>query len=211
MKIPAVLVNYNYDPTWLSNYADPCPVLILDRSDDGVERDLSKYGKVIKTENKGNVDYDKLSFLVEQYDDLPDVFLWGKSNLLKYVDEPALRSALENPVFTPLLKQDHKTYSDRFGKVCYYQDGLYHERNDSWYLQEHRPKYFNNWNEWAMEFLLPSPKYIPFPPGGNFILTKEKVYKYGRDFYDKMRQTMDYTQLPGEAQLAERSYYLLWK
>jgi hypothetical protein len=67
----ALLVNYNFDPAWLKDYLN-LEVTIYDRSDDGIERNLTQYGAVYKTKNTGDVDYDKLTYLVENYDNLPD-------------------------------------------------------------------------------------------------------------------------------------------
>ena len=125
-KLPAILVNYNFSPTWLKDYPE-LEVTIYDRSDDGVERDLTQYGAVIRTPNVGNVDYDKLTYLVENYYDLPDVFLWGKTNLFKYVEPEQLREALEKREYTPLCK-NHPTTEDQFGRIGYSDGGLYYER-----------------------------------------------------------------------------------
>lgn len=201
----AVLVNYNFTPTWL--LTSGLDYLIYDRSDgDSWLADFPKE-RIIKTKNIGNVDYDKLSFLVENYDTLPDVFLWGKTNLFKYISTEEYDEVKDNTTFTPLLTQHHKTYMP----VCYYENGMYYEINDSWYLHPHYSKYFNNWAEWAKEFCLPNLPYIPFAPGGNYILTKATVHRHGKDMYESMKSTMEHAKLPGEAQLAERSYYLMWK
>lgn len=205
----ACLVNYNDDPSWLTDY--DFVLTLYDRSDDGVERDLTKYGAVYKTENRGDVDYDKLGWLVENYDTLPEIFLWGKSNLFKFVDKEFLDAALKKEKFAPLLKQDHKTYSDRFGQVCYYQSGMYYERNDSWFLNTLGSKHFKTFTEWANHFGLPNPAYIPFAPGGNYLLTREKVHLYSKDLYAEMRSYLPYSQRPAEAHCAERSYFLLWR
>lgn len=204
----AILVNYDFTPHWLKDY--DFDYLIYDRSDSKEYLKDFPQERIIYTHNKGNVDYDKLSYLVDNYDTLPDIFLWGKSNLFKYISQFEFDNT-DVDKFTPLLTQDHKVYSDRIGKVNYYQGGMYYERNDSWYLQEHYPKYVNNWQDWAKIFHLPNPDYIPFPPGGNFILTKERVHRYSRDMYEQMMKTLEYTQLPGEAQCCERTYYLLWR
>lgn len=208
MSLPAILVNYNFSPDWLLDY--DFDTTLYDRSDDGIERTF-KANEVIKTENRGNVDFDKLSYLVDNYDNLPDVFLWSKTNIFKYVDKETLDKALAKGQFTPLMKKDHHTYSDRFGVVCRYHDGWYEERNDSWYLGMHPAYNFNSFYEWARYFNLPSPDYLPFPPGGSFLLTRERVHRYSRDFYAKMRDTLPYTMMPGEACMAERTYGLLWK
>ncbi len=205
----AILVNFNFTPTWLLDSG--LDYYIYDRSDSKEWLKDFPQERIQYTENKGNVDFDKLSYLVDYYDNLPDVFLWGKTNLFKYITEEEWNLVKDNKTFTPLLTQGHKTYSDRNGVVCYYSGGMYHERNDSWYLHENAPKYVNSFPEWAREFQLPNPAYIPFAPGGNYILTKERVHRYSVDYYDKMRSMLPYATLPGEAHCAERSYYLLWQ
>ena len=208
-----VLVNYNFDPAWLKDYPE-MEVTMYDRSDDGVERDLTQYGRIYKTSNLGNVDYDKLCWLVENYHDLPDAFLWSKSNLFKYISKEEFDFAKGNGVFTPLLTQHHKTYDDPRGvPVCFYRDGMYHEHSAvvSSYHNLFPWKYAKTWDEWCKLFHIKQSTYIPFPPGGSFLLTKERVHRYGRDFYEDMLSTLPYAQTPLEAQFCERSYYLLWK
>lgn len=208
----ACLVNYNYDPTWLTEYSDK-EVTLYDRSDDGVERNLQQYGQVFKTENVGDVDYDKLGYLIENYDNLPEVFLWGKSNLFKYVEKEYFNQAVLKSAFAPLLKLDHKTYSDKYGVVNYYSGGMYHERADSWFFNspDLAQKHFRSWDEWTTYFRLPKEAYIPFPPGGNYLLTRERVHRHSRDLYQEMRDILPYAMHPVNAHAAERSYYLLWR
>lgn len=208
----AILVNFNYDPEWLQAYSD-LDVTIYDRSDDGVERDLTKYGVVYRTKNMGDVDYDKLSYLIENYDNLPEVFLWGKSNIFKYVDKIMFDEALIKQEFKPLLKLNHKTYSDNFGVVCRYAGHMYEERADSWFFNVglDRSGRFNSWQDWCAHFALPQSAFIPFAPGGSYLLTKEKVHKYSKDFYEDMRSTLPYAIHPVEAHCCERSYFFLWR
>lgn len=206
----AILVNYNYDPTWLKDYPE-LEVTLYDRSDDGIERNLTQYGRVIKTSNTGDVDYDKLGYLIEHYDELPEVFVWGKSNLFKYVQEDDFTGSLAEAQFAPLLKNDHKTYSDQFGVVCRYAGPIYEERADGWYFNNPAlSRMCPDWATWCNEFALPQKAFVPFAPGGNYILTRERVHRYSRDFYERMRDTLPYAMHPAEAHACERSYYLLW-
>jgi len=204
-----VLVNYNFTPEkdWIGD-----DYLIYDRSDDGRDH-LSEFDqeKIVRTENIGNVDYDKLCYLIDNYYELPEVFLWGKTNLFKYISQEEYEKVKDNHTFTPLLTKDHKTYSDTNGVVNYYAGDIYHERADSWFFNQFQNKYVQNWQEWAHFLALPILSYIPFAPGGNYILTRDTVHKYGIDFYKKIASTLPYCQLPVEAQCAERSYYLIWK
>lgn len=196
----AILINYNHNPEWLQDY--DFDYLIFDRSDDGIERNLPN---VIKTKNIGNVDYDKFTYLIENYDNLPDVFLLAKSNLFKYISKDEFNLVKDSKMFTPLLTAHHSVYEP----ICRYADGIYEELNNSWYVPIFESK-FGTYGEWASYLGLPSPEYLQFPPGGNFILTKEVIHKYPKDFYVKMRDTLGYTKLPAEAQMAERTYYSLW-
>lgn len=206
-----ILVNYNFTPDWLLEYPELSPVTIFDRSDDGIERNLKRFGKVIKSANIGNVDYDKLSYLVDNYNNLPEVFLWGKSNLFKFITKEEWEKVKDNQVFTPLLTKNHKTYSDRMGVVCKYEGEIYWERHDNWFVQQFSSN-FKTLNEFTNYLNIPQiGNYIPFAPGGNYILTKERVHRYSRDFYEKMMDTLPYTQLPAEAHFCERIYYSLWK
>ena len=203
------LVNYNSDPSKMVRYATD--YVIYDRSDDG--NDWCKgFKNVIKTENVGHVDYDKLCYLIDNYDNLPEIFFWGKANTVpRHISEGEFEKIKDTKEFMPVLSQEHKTYSDRLGEVCFYKEGMYYERNDSWYLSEHHPKYFSDFKNFAAHFFIPCEQFIPFPPGGNFFLTRERVHRYGRAFYEELVGFLPYCQLPGEAYMAERLYYLLWR
>lgn len=208
----AILVNYNYDPKdwWLEYGFKPEDVRVYDRSDDGVERTFA--AATYKTKNFGDVDHDKLSYLIENYYNLPERFLWCKSNLFKYVEPEFLKEAIDKGGFQPLLKMDHKTYSDHYGIVCRYAGPIYEERADSWFFNNpDLASKIKSWDEWCDYLGLPKKGFIPFAPGGNYILTRETVQKYSRDLYERMRDTLPYAQHPSEAHACERSYYLLWR
>lgn len=202
----AILINYNYTPEWL--LTSDLDYLIYDRSDDKDYLKDFDQSKIIYQENIGQVDYPKLSYLIDNYDSLPDVFLWGKTNLFKYITEEEYEKVANNKEFTPLLTMGHKTYSDEKGVVCEYKNGIYWERNPL--------LYFSNWKHcvdfpaFAEMFNLPNPAYIPFAPGGNYILTKKVVHKHPKELYAKMRDVLPYTRDPLEAHFCERAYYLLW-
>ncbi len=211
----AIFSNYNFTPDWLKDY--DFEAVIYDRSDDGIERYLTQYGKVYKVPNKGDVDFDKLSWLVENYDNLPERFLWSKTNIFKFVDEPDFKKALQGTGFVPLLKQDHKIYSDRFGEVNKYIGTpyglMYAERADSWYFNSGLDSSgrFRSWQDWAHHFRLPNEAYVPFAPGGSYILTKDAVRKHSKDIYEEMRDTLPYSTHPVEAHCCERSYFYLFR
>ncbi len=206
----AILVNYNYSPDWLLDYPELKPVTIFDRSDDGVNRNLERFGKVIKTPNVGQVDADKLGYLIDNYDNLPNVFLLAKANLFKSITKEEFDKGWPYTGFTPLLTQNHKTYSDNLGVVCYYEGGMYLERNNSWFFNELPSKHYRDFPSFARDFWIPNEPYIKFAPGGNYVLTREVIHKYSRDYYQRMRDLLPYAENPAEAHCLERSYYYIW-
>lgn len=198
----AFLTHYSGDWTWVKDFTDDYE--IWNRSDEDIPGS-------IRRENVGDADYDKLTWLVENYNNLPDVFLWTKSNLLdRFITPEEFDMVKNNQDFTPLLTKNHKTYEP----VCRYEDTqygpIYAEINNSWYLAGVPSKYFSDYGDFAKTFRLQNPAYLKFAPGGSYILTRERVHRYARDFYDELRAILPYCQRPGEAHMIERSYFSLW-
>lgn len=199
-----VISRYNHDLTWLSNYTND--FVLYDRSSTPLD-------EAIKTENKGSDIYDKLTFIIDNYDSLPDVAVYTKANLFKYITKEEFDLVKDNKIFTPLLTKNHKTYKDQWGvTVCFYKDGIYWERNDLWYLNAHfvkdEPNRVND-----LMFLLGTwnMRFVPFAPGSNYILPKENILKHSKEFYIKLRSYLDWAVYPGEAMIIERGLYNLWK
>lgn len=192
----------DHDTSWIAEETDD--YFIYDRSGN------VELPHKVSRENRGDADYDRLSYICDNYYDLPEVFTLIKSNLFKYISKEEWDAVKNNQVFTPLLTQNHKTYSNQHGMVCYYQDGMYYEINNSWYLHDVPARDFNSYSEFAKYFHLPSPDYLPMAPGGNYILTRETVHKHGLAFYEALRDLLPYCERPGEAMLIERAYMSIW-
>lgn len=192
----------DHDISWIPEYSKG-DYLIYDRSECGLPNRIPR-------ENLGDADFDRLTYIIDNYYDLPDIFVLTKSNLFKFITPEEWDKLKVNTDFTPLLTQNHPTYSDDQGVVCYYQDGMYYERADSWFLGSVPAMYVKSWQEWTHRFFLPDVAYIPFFPGGNCILTRERVHRYGLAYYEEMAALLPYCQHPGEAHCVERSLYLMW-
>jgi hypothetical protein len=207
----ALLINHNFTPDWLKDSG--LDYFIIDQSEDKKWLEDFPQEHIAYVENVGNCDYQKLLFIIDNYDHLPDIFLWGKTNLFKYIGKDEWDLVKNNTNFTPLLTKDHKTYRDKFGVVCFYDDdGIYNERNDNWYTSQFTHRHgINSYADFAKYLNLKSPAYLPFAPGGNYLLTRERVHRYGKDFYQAMADMLPHDRLPLEAQFCERTYYTLWK
>ena len=193
----AVLAHYQGDWTWVKDFTDE--YRIYNRSSEDIPGSITR-------DNVGDADFDKLTFLIDNYYNLPDVFLWSKSNLFKFITPEEFDLVKDNQDFTPLLTKNHKVYEP----ICRYNGEIYEEANNSWYLGTVPSKYFNNYGEFAKAFNLPNPDYLQFAPGGSYILTRERVHRYGIEFYEELASLLPYCQRPGEAQFLERTYYTLW-
>lgn len=191
----AFLTHYSGDWTWAKDFEYE----IWNRSDEDIPGSVPR-------ENVGDADYDKLDWLVQNYDTLPDVFLWTKSNLFKFISPEEFELVKNNQVFTPLLTQNHKVYEP----ICRYENGMYYELNNSWYLGSVPARHVESFGEWAKLLGIPNPDYVPFAPGGSYLLTRERVRRHDKSLYERMRDMLPWSVKPGEAQLCERSYYLLW-
>lgn len=196
MKI--IASNYNGDCSWIPEESKG-DYLIYDRTNCGLK-------KTIRVPNIGNADYDKLTYIIDNYYVLPKVFTLTKSNLFKYITKEEYDKVKNNEVFTPLLTQNHKVYEP----ICRYNNGIYEELNNSWYVPQFDSK-FESYNAWAEYMGLPTPEYLQFAPGGNYIVTRETIHKQTREFYQKMKATLAHSKLPAEAHFVERSYYTIWK
>lgn len=205
----AFVTNYNHTPDWLQEFTDD--YIIHDRSDSKEYLEGFPQENIRYEENMGDADYSKLSWLVENYYNLPDVFLWTKSNLFKFITPEEWDEVKNNTEFTPLLTKNHKVYEP----ICRYENTnygpIYTEINNSWYLGGVPARHFSSYPEFAQAFHLPNPAYLQFAPGGNYILTRDRVHRYAVDFYDDLRSILPYCQTPGEAHMLERTYFNLWK
>lgn len=195
------LSRYNQDVGWVAEYA---PSMILyDRSDNPVP------GSNI-VPNLGTDISDKLHFIIVNYHNLPDVCVYTKANLWKYISKEEFDKVKDNKEFTPLLTMNHRTYDGPDGKpVCYYKDGIYWEINNGWYLSQHPVRHDP---KEVMEAVgIAGMDYVPFAPGSNYILTKENIRKHPVEYYIKLHNYLMWAVYPGEAQIIERGLYTIFK
>lgn len=191
-----IISRYNHDTSWIPHYTDD--VVMYDRSRIPLK-------DAINVPNIGTDIYDKFTYIIDNYDNLPDVAVYTKCNLFKYVSEEEFQDVKDNTTFTPLLTKRHKVYDP----ICYYKDGIYWERNNLWFLGPHPAKH--DPEEVMKELGTYGMEYIPFAPGSNYILPKENILKHPKEKYEKLRNYLDWDVYPGEAQIIERGLYTLWR
>ncbi|MDP2788589.1 MAG: DUF3431 domain-containing protein [bacterium] len=197
--------NYNADMSWILDYTDN--YIIYDRSDTDEWIKPFDPKKVIKVPNIGWDIYDKFTYIIDNYDNLPETMILTKGNIFKYITKEEFDEICNNETFTPILTKHHKTYMP----VCFYsEDRMFNEKNNSWYLRSFPARYFTSYNQFIKNLGLSAPKYVKFAPGSNYLVTKQNILKHPKSFYEQLRRCVDYSALPGEAQIIERFLYTLW-
>lgn len=190
---------------YIYEYAPKEDVIIYDRSDEPVKGS-------IEVPNIGTDIADKFQFIIDNYDNLPEIAVYTKANLFKYCPKEEFDELYKNAKdFTPLLTQKHRTYEQNGVQVCFYSNGMYFELNNRWYLNSHpmRDNYYTHQIEQMIGTY--GKQYVPFAPGSNYILTRENIRQNPKNFYEDLRKYLMWTVYPGEAQLIERGLYEIFR
>lgn len=191
-----IISRYNHDMSWLKEYTDD--YIVYDRSDK-----KPMFEGAIQVPNIGSDIYDKFTYIIDNYENLPNVAVYTKANIFKYITKEEFDLIKDNTFFTPILTQKHKTYFP----ICYYWKNLFHEINNYWYLKQHPAK---RKKELVKILGIKNKLYLKFAPGSNYIVPKENILKHSKEFYIKLRGFLEWDIYPGEAQIIERSLYYLW-
>ncbi len=222
--------SYNNDLDWLKNYDNPH--IIYDKTWNGGYKNNDNKIKIppsnlkekypafntIRANNKGYNITDYLTFIIDNYDSLPDVTVFLKGNIIgRHVREEVFKKLVNNNYFTCIEdrgKYNLKQKSLRNGNAIISCEGGWMEKNTSWYLRHHKhpTKYFTSYNKFlSYTFKDPVlPKYIRFPPGGCFVVPKYCINKYNKTFYKNLKLFAEHSRVSGEGQLIERALYTIW-
>jgi hypothetical protein len=184
-----IVNNYSgNDLEWIKEYK-PDEVIVYDKKDKNVGMNLLDY----------------FDYIVKNYDNLPDICIFAKGNMLeRHITKPELDKIIHNKTLTPLMTANHRTYMP----VCYYKDGLFWEVNNQWYVHHHPVK---NFNELVTLLGVRGHEYLGFAPGACWLVPRENILKQTKEFYAKLITFIDYDANPAEAHLLERSLHLLWQ
>lgn len=192
-----VISNYNNDLSWITQYTSD--YVIYNQGEPIADKNA------IQVEHIGTDIYDKLSFIIDNYHNLPEVVCMVKGNFLtRFITPEEFEKIKDNQVFTPILTQHHKVYEP----ICRYKDGLYEEINNYWYLSSHPANYPR---EIIQLFNMDKREYNQFAPGSSYILPKENILQHPKSLYEELRKYVAWAVYPGDAQLLERNLYYLWK
>lgn len=204
-----VISSYNHDLRWVGNFTDN--YIIYDRSEKLEIPDNIDPKKIIKSPNVGYNSFDYFTFIIDNYDNLPECTIFAKGwSFPRHVRKDYFTKIMNNKFFTPI--EDWKMHKPKFPISFFSPEGGYCEINNSWYLKHWKTKYFKNYNDF-LRFVYKDPvipKYTRFAPGGDYIVPKENILKVPKIVYENLRLFMSHCQEPGETHIIERACHTLW-
>ncbi len=205
-----VISNYNNDLRWVPEYTDNY-VIYNHSSDKLAIPDSIEPAKVLPAPNVGYNTYNYFTFIIDNYENLPDVTIFAKGwSFPRHVRREHFERVMNNECFTPI--EDWKMHTPRFPIALFSANGGYCEYNNSWYLKHWKTKYFKNYNDFIRYIYTDPviPLYVRFAPGGDYIVPRANILKIPKQVYENMRLFMSHCQEPGETHLIERAVHTLW-
>ena len=238
MKKSLVVSNYNSDLEWLKEtYPHGFSsenTFIYDKS--GEDKNYDHLGHVTRVPNYGANQYDYISFIIDQYDNLPEMSYFIKGNLF-------------SRVWDGVFDENHYTSRERFSQMLDSEE-LFSGWQDKQLLvndlrhtdttpleilkegrliqpiqwcifgsaQNMETRHFSNHMSLLDYFFVdpPDTSLIEFVPGCIMAVPKENLLRYSKSFYQKLKNMLSYTPEPplnpccGEAYVLERMLWFLW-
>jgi len=205
-----IISNYNNDIRWVPEYTNN--YVVYNKRSDLLEIPKTvDPKKIINSSICGYNSYDYFTFIIDNYDNLPECTIFAKGwTFPRHVRREYFERIMNNEFFTPI--EDWKKHNPQFPISFFSTDGGYCEINNSWYLKHWKTKYFKNYNDF-LRFVYKDPvipMYTRFAPGGDYIVPKANILKIPKVVYENLRLFMSHCQEPGETHIIERAIYTLW-
>lgn len=199
---------YDGDLTWLNDFSNGnYHVYLKDvQVPDGVDID-----KTTTIENVGYNIYAYMKFIVDNYDNLPELTVFCKNNTFpRHVSKEVFADLTNRKVFTSI--EDVSRYKLNYPVSIISCDNGFMELNTSWYTKHHSTKYFYNFYDfWKFIFNTTScPRYVRFSPGANYVLPRENILLRSKDFYINLMNFVSHDQFSGESHMVERALFSIW-
>jgi len=196
-----VVSNWNNDVSWVNDFTEN--YIIYDKSDTLPEDD-----KILKLENVGFNIFDICHFIVNNYDDLPELIAFVQGWPFNHCKRETFNKLIFNECFTPI--EDYTHIKGRKG-----EDGGYLEFNNSYYLKEKEPythRYYNSYDGFMTNIFSDyiASTWVRFAPGGQYIVPKKNILYYSKRFWEKLMNIVSYDRLPVEGFLIERALYTIF-
>jgi hypothetical protein len=209
-----IVSTYNQDPSSVINRLDG-RYIICNQGDPSFVPVIHREGACfIQSPHTGHNISDYLSYIVDNYENLPDVLGFIKGNVFpRHISEDVFvaRSCLEG--FVPIYSDDsaYVPHMHRFipFKLLAQQvaPGYYLEIANDWYVKHRKVgRYFPRLRDLFIEFFKREPpNYITFVPGACMQVPSSNIRRWPLDVYQRLHEAVTYDFFPVEAFHLERS------
>lgn len=201
MTFKLIISRYSEDVSWINDY--DFDYIIFNKGPE-------LFGFNTKSvENVGENQKDIFSFITTNYEMLPDVMAFVQGHPYDHCKKETFDKLITNKTLTRLEDYTHTNGSNLES------DGLYFERNDSWYIHAHNSSHnqtcqfpsFDSFMNSVFENYSHIDR-IPFSPGSQILFEKERALFYPKKFWEHLnniliRRTMT------EGHILERAMFLI--
>jgi hypothetical protein len=211
-----VLVSsFNNDLSWLPRYSDN--YFVYEQGEgSGLPPQIDR-GAVKFVSNNGSNFKDYFEFIVENYDNLPDVIFLVKGNVFpRHVRQHIFDIFVDRKDLCAIVdRQKHRTQipGDFFDR-----NGFYCEINSNWYMHLGLPhKYFKNQNDFLHYFDkgLKQRLYSRFALAGQYVITRDVIRRISKQMYVDLLEIVAQGNISigynAECFIVERSINCLWQ
>lgn len=196
-----IISRYKEDVSWIKKYTDDYIIYNKGTS-------LPKEYNVFELDNIGNNQYDIFHFIVENYDNLPELMIFLQANPFDHCNEDKFKRIIKNKTFTPVESYEHLREID--------SEGGFIEVNNGWYINAHNGTYnltckYNSFDEFMNKYFenYEHVSWIRFTPGSQYIVEKKQVLNYPKEFWKSLMNELPYNNCT-EGHIIERSlFYIL--
>jgi hypothetical protein len=206
-----VISNFNTIP---AQYLEYCyNYIIYDQSNDSsvIDQLKSSDWNVSFVEHIGHNLSDYFRFIIDHYDGLPNFIMFLKGNIIgRHVSKKYFDNVYQNKFFTPLYNDE--SFKDSVWVANLLYEGIYIEINTDWYVESKFYDYFQTYNQ-LLEFVFVNPiipKWLIFSPGACYIVPKNNILKYPKEFYENLYFLVTYRFFPVEAYHVERMMHVIF-
>ena len=202
-----VISEWKNDISWVKELTDD--YIIYDKSNT-----LPIDDKILKVENIGYNLHDIFHFIITHYENLPDVIAFLEGNPFDHCNREKFNRIIYNETFTPVESYENITESWFTPKG---EDGGYSEFNNSWYIDAHNKTHnqtckYSSYNQFMEKIFINyvDPKFIRFSPGGQYIVQKNQILTYSKQFWTFLMEEISIPGMPTEAHIMERALYYIF-
>lgn len=204
MKTDAFFVvsQWNNDVSWVEEYTTN--YIIYDKSNT-----LTEGPKVIKCENVGHNLYDIFHYCYSNYDNIPNLIAFLEGNPWDHCNREKFNRVINNKFFTPLESYEN---APDYHAAMKCSDAGWMEINNDWYIISHPRRDFSMFQSYnqALDYVFKNayhPQFVRFSPGGMYLVEKERILHYSRNFWKSLMEIVSKHSNQPEAYIFER---MLW-